>query len=107
MDKTIRMGNREVPMRATAATVRHYRVLLGRDLLTDLLSRGEGDAAFAMETLENLAFIMARQRDPSLPDTVEDWLDTFDDPMAVFSAADDILALWNANTAALEESKKK
>ena len=107
MDRTIRMGGREVPMRATAATVRHYRVLLGRDLMTDLLSRGEGDAVFAMEALENLAFIMARQRDPSLPDTVEEWLDTFDDPMAVLSAADAVMDLWNANTAALEESKKK
>lgn len=105
MDRVIRIGDREVPMRATAATVRHYRTRLGRDLLADLVDTSGPGAMFSY--LENLAYIMAWQADPELPDTVEGWLDSFDNPMALLDAQEAIMGLWNANQQTLATGKKK
>lgn len=32
---------------------------------------------FSLEVFENIAFIMAKHADPSIPDTPEEWLDNF------------------------------
>ena len=32
---------------------------------------------FSLEMFENIAFIMAKHADPSIPDTPEEWLDNF------------------------------
>lgn len=59
-----------------------------------------------LEIFENVAFVMARQYDQNIPNTVDEWLEGF----AVFSIYEilpDILALWQLNQHTTSTPKKK
>ena len=109
MDRVITIGGREVPMRANAATPRYYRERFGRDLLVDLgnlvgsWSAGRDGSG---EVLEDLAYTMARQADPTIPEDIIEWLEGFDPACAVSDASDDLLALWAGNTRTTATAKK-
>lgn len=58
--------------------------------------------------IENLAFLMARSGDPQhTPSSITEWLDSFDDPQAVLSVADEVLALYQLNNRTTASPKKK
>lgn len=63
--------------------------------------------ALDTEVLENMAFVMARQGDPSIPATVEEWLDTLDDTMSVYHILPDVMRLWVASEKTSSIPKKK
>ena len=110
MEKIIQIDGKDVKFKATAATLRLYRIKFKRDLMKDLVSlqktlKGKKIEVPDLELFENIAFIMAKQADNSIPDSVEDWLDNF----SVFAIKDvlpAILELWNNNMQTLSESKK-
>ena len=87
MTKKIEIDGKQVPFRASAAIPRIYRMKFHRDIYKDLSalekSIGSGDEEtsnldlFSLEMFENIAFIMAKHADPSIPDTPEEWLDEF------------------------------
>ena len=59
-----------------------------------------------LEIFENTAWIMARQYDPTVPDSPDDWLENF----AVFSIYEilpEIIKLWQLNQEITSKSKKK
>lgn len=59
-----------------------------------------------LEIFENTAWIMARQYDPTVPDSPDDWLENF----AVFSIYEilpEIIKLWQLNQETTSKSKKK
>ena len=59
-----------------------------------------------LEIFENTAWIMARQYDPTVPDSPDDWLEDF----AVFSIYEilpEIIKLWQLNQETTSKSKKK
>lgn len=59
-----------------------------------------------LEIFENAAFVMARQYDPTIPNTPEEWLEGF----AVFSIYEilpEILTLWQLNQQTTSTPKKK
>ena len=99
MRKTINIAGRDVELKATASTTRKYRNWFGRDLLVDFkkiqkASRGSAEAtAEAIEIIEDLTYVMARQADPSISGTVDDWLDSFD-AFPVQDFAIDVIKLW-------------
>lgn len=117
MDKTIRIGEREVKFRATARTPRLYRALIGRDMISDLnklqkkfskVKEGEETLdVMDLQIFEDTSYIMARHADPEIEQkTADDWLDTFD-MFSIYEVLPQVLELWAINTAQTSTSKKK
>ena len=82
---TIEIDGKPVVFKASAAIPRIYRIKFRRDIYKDLRllekSVGENDEddshldLFSLELFENIAYIMAKHADPSIPDSPEEWLD--------------------------------
>lgn len=112
MQKTIEVDGRPVEFKATASTARRYRQAFNRDFLLDMqnlsndMSRGETLSASALETFENIAYTMAKQADDTLPNTAEEWLDTFD-MFSIYEILPQIIELWGISAQTLETGKKK
>ena len=87
MKQNIEIDGKQVPFRASAAIPRIYRMKFHRDIYKDLRalekSLGEGNPEessldmFSLEMFENIAYIMAKHADASVPDSPEEWLDGF------------------------------
>ena len=105
MEKTIKIGGVEVPMKANAATPRYYLERFGRDIFDDMAKIRSGDTNLAF--MENLAYLMAWQVDRTIPESVVEWLEQFDDPMGVLNASKDIMTLWYGNAKTRAKAKKK
>ena len=111
MERIINIGGQDVKFKATAATTRRYRQKFQRDMfgdMNDLMQSAEtGElSAAALETFENVAYIMAKQGDPSIPDAPDEWLDGFD-MMSIYDVLPQLINLWGLNAETLEEPKKK
>ena len=116
MTKVIEIdGKKKVPFKASAAIPRIYRVRYGRDIFKDLMKlekamneNTEEDSTldlFSLETFENIAYLMAKHADPSLPDTAEDWLDEFS-VFSIYQVLPEIIELWGLNLQTQSVSKK-
>ena len=125
MDKVLIISGKEVGLRATALTPRLYRHKIGRDIIQDMsqlqkafakaaqISKDATDeereaaqlSVMDLEIFENVAFIMARQYDQNIPDTVEAWLDEFD-TFSIYEIFPVILELWNLNNKTTAKPKK-
>ena len=126
MERIIRVGGKNVRMRASALIPRLYRFKFGRDLIKDMAtlkrayekasSLPEGateeereDAQFSaldLTIFENVAYIMAKHADKNVPDTPEEWLDRFD-MFSIYQVLPQILVLWNLGTVTTSKPKKK
>lgn len=112
MQKTIEIDGKSVEFKATAATIRNYRSMFGRDLLMDfqkLQKDMDAGATLSVDTLmifENLAYIMAKQADPGIPDSPDEWLDSFD-MFSIYVVLPQIVELWQLSTIPVSTSKKK
>lgn len=126
MDKVISIDGKDVGFRATALTPRLYRHRIGRDIIRDLnklkqaydkatkidknaTAEEKQDAelsAVDLEIFENAAYIMARQYDPSIPDSPDDWLDGFK-TFSIYEILPAVLELWAINGATTAKPKKK
>ena len=115
LEKTVTIGDKEVKFRSSATIPRLYRIKFKRDIFKDL-SRLEAsyskkkneDGSFAIEDLEifeNVAYIMAFHADPTIPGTIEEWLDEFE-MFSIYQVLPEILELWGANLVTDIESKK-
>lgn len=112
----IEIDGRMVPFKASAAIPRIYRLRFRRDIFADLrklydsLNDSNEDSStldlFSLEVFENIAYIMARYADPSVPGTPEEWLDGFD-TFSIYEVLPQLLELWGMNVEAQAESKKK
>lgn len=74
-------------------------------------SIGEGDAKasnldmFSLEMFENIAFIMAKHADSTIPDTPEEWLDEFN-TFSIYQILPQLIELWELNVKTEVEAKK-
>ena len=115
MIKTIEIDGKQVPFKASAAIPRIYRVKYGRDIFKDLmklqkaLNENTADDSnldlFSLETFENIAYLMAKHADSSLPDTAEEWLDEFS-VFSIYQVLPEIIALWGMNVQTQSTAKK-
>ena len=102
-------------MKSSAAVPRLYRIKFKRDIFRDLSklqksydSRSQGDGELQvedLEILENVAYIMAYHADPTIPDTIEEWLDGFE-IFSIYEVLPEILSMWGDNFHIESESKK-
>ena len=115
MVKKIEIDGKEVAFRASAAIPRIYRMKFQRDIYKDLaaLEKAIGDNTeevsnldmFSLEMFENIAYIMAKHADPSIPDTPEEWLDDFN-TFSIYQVLPKIIELWGLNVKVDVEAKK-
>lgn len=112
MDKVLNIGDKVVGFRCTASTPMRYRNRFGRDIFEDLLrlrdevDKDEGFSIKSLESFEFLSYIMAKQYDPSIPDTPEDWLDNFE-AFSIYEYLPEIMDLWAQNEFTTSTAKKK
>ena len=116
MTKTISIDEKDVAFKASAAIPRIYRLKFNRDIYKDMASletsvdENNEEASmldsFSLEMFENIAYIMAKHADPSIPDTVEDWLDEFN-TFSIYQVLPELIDLWGMNVQTQVESKKK
>ena len=114
--KNITIDGQEIAFKASAAIPRIYRLKFQRDIYKDLaaLEKSIGDGKeeasnldlFSLEMFENIAFIMAKHADASIPDTPEEWLDQFN-TFSIYQVLPQLIELWVLNVKTEVESKKK
>ena len=60
---------------------------------------------FSLEMFENIAYVMAKHADPSIPDNPEDWLDEFN-TFSIYQVLPKLIELWGMNIRTDVEAKK-
>ena len=115
MTKTIEIDGQQVSFRASAAIPRIYRMKFHRDIYKDLAALekavGKSDAGdssldlLSLEMFENIAYIMAKHADSSIPDTPEEWLDSFN-TFSIYQVLPQLIELWGLNVQTDIQSKK-
>ena len=115
IERTITISGQEVPFRSSATVPRLYRAKFKRDIFKDLTKleqsyskRTEDGDELQIEDLEifeNVAYIMAFHADPSIPKTIDEWLDQFD-MFSIYQVLPQILELWGDNLMTEVEAKK-
>lgn len=108
IEKIIKIGDKEVKMRASAASPRIYRnVFGGSDMFAEVekfkIARETG-GNYSFEVVENMAYLFAYQADENIPD-IETWLDGFG-ITELYEAMPQILELWEQNTETKSKEKK-
>lgn len=110
-EKTLNIDGKEVKFVCTAGTLRRYRMKFRRDLLADAQKlikavQGGDDLSTAdLEVFEDVAYIMAKQADDTVPEDPNDWLDGFN-VFSIYNVLPEIVPLWLDTTQGIEEAKK-
>ena len=117
--KKVMIDGKEVEFKASAAVPRIYRMKFRRDLFMDLQKvaksvdkkgkkKDKEESEIPIEDLEmfeNIAYVMAKHADPSIPDTPEEWLDSFN-TFSIYQVLPQIIELWGLNTQTDVQAKK-
>lgn len=126
MDKIIRIDEKDVGFRATALTPRFYRHKIGRDIVQDMnrlqkafekvkvsknnASKEEMEEAqlsvLDLTIFEDISYIMAKQYDSTIANSVEEWLDGFS-CFSIYEILPSLIELWGINQQITSKSKKK
>jgi len=115
IERTIEISGKPVQFRSSATVPRLYRAKFKRDIFKDLSKleksytrRTEDGDELQIEDLEifeNVAYIMAYHADPSIPKTIDEWLDQFD-MFSIYQVLPQILELWGDNLMTDVQAKK-
>ena len=115
MIRNIEIDGKQVPFKASAAIPRIYRMKFQRDIYKDLraLEKSVEDNSeessnldmFSLEMFENIAFVMAKHADASIPNTPEEWLDGFN-TFSIYQVLPQLIELWGLNVQTNVEAKK-
>ena len=117
IEKTIDINGQQVKFRSSATIPRLYRIKFKRDIFKDLSKLEKAYSKKAkeenedleiddLEIFENVAYIMAYHADPTIPKTIDEWLDQFE-MFSIYKVLPKILELWGENMEAQVESKKR
>ena len=125
MERTVIINGQEVRMRASALIPRLYRFKFGRDIVNDLrqlqksysevvkdqMSEEEKkDAQLSVTDLtifENVAWLMCKHADNSIPDSPDEWLDSINGVFSIYEVLPQILELWTDGLATTSTAQKK
>ena len=115
LSKTVKVGDREVTFKSSAAIPRMYRIKFKRDIFKDLTKleksykdKGDGIKELEIEDLEifeNVAYIMALHGDSNTPSSIDEWLDQFE-MFSIYEILPEILELWGSNLFTDVKSRK-
>lgn len=114
--KTVLIDGKEVEFKASASIPRLYRIKFRRDIMQDMVklqkayAKNQKDGTefetLDLEIFENVAYIMAKHADPSIPSDIFEWLDGFN-TFSIYVVLPEIIELWGLNEESQIESKKK
>ncbi len=115
MIKSVLIDGKYLNMKVTANTPKRYREVFGKDLITDLRDlwkhtdkkTGKILDGFDFGTIERMAYIMAKQGNNDIADNIDDWLDTIENPQALYEAMPQIIGMWSANERQIATAKKQ
>lgn len=114
MYREIKVGDSTIPMLANGATPIRYRMVFGKDIISEF-QRAGNDAGIVSESISELAFIMnkaAEAQNEGKPmtnlneDSFIEWLEQFG-TLDVTMAAEEIIDLFMNNEKTTSEVKKK
>lgn len=116
LKKTVTIADKEVTFKSSAAIPRLYRIKFGRDIFRDISRLQKSYAENAgkessnleiedLEIFENVAYIMALHADPTIPATIDEWLDEFE-MFSIYQVLPEILELWGDNLITTTNAKK-
>ena len=115
IERTINISGKDVMFRSSATVPRLYRAKFKRDIFKDLSKleksykkRKDGGEELQIDDLEifeNVAYIMAWHADPTIPGTIDEWLEQFE-MFSIYEVLPEILQLWGSNLITDAESKK-
>lgn len=115
MIKQIEIDGKQVSFKASAAIPRIYRMKFQRDIYKDLkaLEKSIGESSeessnldmFSLEMFENIAFVMAKHANATIPNTPEEWLDGFN-TFSIYQVLPQLIELWGLNVQTDVEAKK-
>ena len=113
--KKIEIDGQMVAFKASAAILRIYRLKFQRDIYKDLrsLEKSIDDGneensnlyLFSLEMFENIAYVMDKHADGSIPDTTEEWLDGFN-TFSIYQVLPELIELRGLNVHTDVETKK-
>ncbi len=117
--KTIIIDGIPIPMKISGATYLKFRNEFHEDMFAKLQRVNESEgrkneegqieyqlSGEAIETLLQIAYIMARQGTPTMETSFEDWLDQFSFSGTMSEGLQGVLAMVNNDQETLEEAKK-
>lgn len=115
MEKTIIIDGKEVHFKSTGSMVLRYKAQFGKDFFSELLKMGALEQlknpkkikakdleGLDFEVFYNMAWVMAKTADPSIPDPLS-WLDEFEE----FPMFDILPELNDLIMSTLQSTKKK
>lgn len=115
MTRKIEIDGKEVLFKASAAIPRIYRIKFHRDIYKDLSAlekaidknseEGSTLDTFSLEMFENIAYVMAKHADSTIPDTAEEWLDEFN-TFSIYQVLPKLIELWGLNVQTDVTAKK-
>lgn len=109
MERKIKIDGKELRLVTNGATPRVYRGMFRKDIFMGMAHAVSPEGEILdTEVFENLAYCAAVQGG-SVPSAVkiEDWLASFENPMAIVEAVPDIIGLWAAETETTADAKKE
>ena len=115
-EKVVKVGGQEVKFRSSASVPRLYRIKFKRDIFRDIAKleknfteKGNEELSILdiddLEIFENVAYIMAYHADPTIPGTIDEWLEQFE-MFSIYQILPEILELWGTNLITDVQSKK-
>ena len=112
MERVIKIGNKDVKCRSSAATYIKYRRIFKEDLFRTLqdMTKDIGDDGTipdgALATLLQAAYIMAGQADPKMTDDFDTWVDQFE-LMESINGIQEVFGILMGDQVTIDEAKKK
>lgn len=115
-EKVVKVGDQEVKFRSSASVPRLYRIKFKRDIFRDIAKleknfseKGNKELSILdiddLEIFENVAYIMAWHADPTIPGTIDEWLEQFE-MFSIYEVLPEILELWGDNLMTQVDVKK-
>ncbi len=115
-EKVVKVGDQEVKFRSSASVPRLYRIKFKRDIFRDIAKleknfseKGDKELSILdiddLEIFENVAYIMAWHADPTIPGTIDEWLEQFE-MFSIYEVLPEILELWGDNLMTQVDVKK-
>lgn len=111
MYREIKIGEKTIPMLANGATPLRYRMVFGRDIISEFQRAGE-DGGIMASSISELAYIMASAADKSVDmnklniNSYANWLEQFE-PLDLTMAAEEVVDVYMGNAKTTSEVKKK
>ena len=116
MIKVVKIGDKDVTLKSSAAIPHMYRRKFNRDIFLDMESlqkmlKKSSDNSLevgveALEMFESLAWCFTKHADPDVPDDLDIWLEQFE-LMDIYNIFPTLIDMWVGERASTSKLKKK